>query len=372
MGKCIIIAGSNGGIDPDELTAEASDVLKGKIAGIKGKDEPVAGTLELNGTAADSQVLFGQTYYNTDVKTKRTGSMANKGAVSQVLNAGGSYTVPAGYHNGSGKVTVNSLSSQTSATATARHILSGQTAWVNGSKVTGSIANRAGWTGRIGVNGKVMIPEGHHNGQGYVDQSIPTMGGQTITPGASQQTVSCSGKYMTGNIVIKNVAPPPPDCLKKGYSYMGITGTWEGYVPTATDLYLRGNNIAGWSSNRGDARFDSGQITFDKLSVTPLKNSGIFTIATGKSYNLNGYSKINIQVYDLMVRSDGTPYIHFMCGMQNLASISINSGEEYTQTFSFDISKWDMTGLITFEVYTYNNHNGWSGSKGIIYHIWLS
>ena len=40
------------------------------------------------------------------------GGIPNKGAVTVTLNAGGSYTIPAGYHNGSGKVTVNSSSSQ--------------------------------------------------------------------------------------------------------------------------------------------------------------------------------------------------------------------------------------------------------------------
>lgn len=43
--------------------------------------------------------------------------MPNKGAVSPAaLSAGGSYTIPAGYHNGNGIVTMNSLENQTSAT----------------------------------------------------------------------------------------------------------------------------------------------------------------------------------------------------------------------------------------------------------------
>ena len=67
-----------------------------------------------------------------------TGTMANRGAVSSSLNCRGSYTIPAGYHNGSGKVTANSLASQTSATATSADILTGKTAWVNGSKITGT------------------------------------------------------------------------------------------------------------------------------------------------------------------------------------------------------------------------------------------
>ena len=39
--------------------------------------------------------------------TKITGTMTNNGAISKTINAGESYTIPAGYHNGSGKVTTN-------------------------------------------------------------------------------------------------------------------------------------------------------------------------------------------------------------------------------------------------------------------------
>lgn len=113
-----------GGADVDVVTAEAGDVLEGKV--IVGPDgEPLTGTLALSGNAADSQVLSGQTYYNTDAKTKRTGSMSNQGA----------------------------------------------------------------WTSRLGANGKVTIPAGYHNGAGYVDQALPAKGAATYTPGRSNQTI---------------------------------------------------------------------------------------------------------------------------------------------------------------------------------------
>mgnify|MGYP000700619331 CR=1 FL=1 len=67
-----------------------------------------------------------------------TGTMVNRGAVSSSLNCGQSYTIPAGYHNGLGKVTANSLASQTVANATANNLSSGVTAWVNGVKITGN------------------------------------------------------------------------------------------------------------------------------------------------------------------------------------------------------------------------------------------
>ena len=70
-----------------------------------------------------------------------TGTMTNRGAISSTLNCGQTYTIPAGYHNGSGKVTANSLASQTSATANANNISNGVTAWVNGTKITGNGAD---------------------------------------------------------------------------------------------------------------------------------------------------------------------------------------------------------------------------------------
>ena len=96
------------------------------------------------GDAVAGDVLSGKTFSNAS-SDSLTGSMTNRGAVSKTLNCGGSYTVPAGYHNGSGTVTANSLSSQTGVddgytAATNATIRSGYQAWVNGSKKTGSMA----------------------------------------------------------------------------------------------------------------------------------------------------------------------------------------------------------------------------------------
>ena len=66
------------------------------------------------------------------------GTMKDNGAVSITLSAGGVYTIPAGYHNGGGKVSVKTLASQTSATATADKIEEGYTAYVNGEKLIGT------------------------------------------------------------------------------------------------------------------------------------------------------------------------------------------------------------------------------------------
>lgn len=139
-----------------------------------------------NATAAD--VLVGKTFTNDD-GVEYTGTMADNGAVTQALNCGGSYTIPAGYHNGSGKVTANTLASQTAGTATAAEILNSKTAWVGGSKLTGTMTDRGAVQVALNRNDlwdcmnngnekKIFIPAGYHNGSGYV--SLPVAEAQHI------------------------------------------------------------------------------------------------------------------------------------------------------------------------------------------------
>lgn len=87
-----------------EGSAVAGDVLAGKTFS-NDNDTAISGTLALSGNATIAQVLASSTFYNTDAKTKLTGTMVNNGAVSKTLNGGEEYTIPVGYHNGNGKVT---------------------------------------------------------------------------------------------------------------------------------------------------------------------------------------------------------------------------------------------------------------------------
>lgn len=54
-------------------------------------------------TASAAQVLDGQKFY-AGSKALQKGTMPNNGAVNATVNPGGTYTVPAGYHDGSGLV----------------------------------------------------------------------------------------------------------------------------------------------------------------------------------------------------------------------------------------------------------------------------
>ena len=59
-------------------------------------------------TATEAEILSGKTAYNKGVKV--TGTMKNNGAVSgKISTKTGSYTVPQGYHDGSGTVGIDSV-----------------------------------------------------------------------------------------------------------------------------------------------------------------------------------------------------------------------------------------------------------------------
>ena len=87
-------------------------------------------------TAEDSNVLSGKAYYNNN--GKREGTMPNRGGMSAELAAGGSVSIPEGFHDGTGSVRAQDLASQTAGTAAAANIEAGYTAWVNGEMVEGT------------------------------------------------------------------------------------------------------------------------------------------------------------------------------------------------------------------------------------------
>nr|WP_156736278.1 hypothetical protein [Mycobacterium sp. E3298] len=89
------------GSETSDGTANADDILAPKVA--YSKNQRIVGTLSLSGNAADSQVLFGQTYYNSDAKTKRSGTMPNRGALSFTPSDTPQF-IPEGYYNGSGTI----------------------------------------------------------------------------------------------------------------------------------------------------------------------------------------------------------------------------------------------------------------------------
>ena len=105
-----VVYGGNTLIDLTADTIVASKLLSGYTA--HGADgEPINGACDYDSntqdaTASDAEILKGKNAYVKGIK--KTGIMPNNGAVSgKIKTKAGQYTVPQGYHDGSGKVGID-------------------------------------------------------------------------------------------------------------------------------------------------------------------------------------------------------------------------------------------------------------------------
>ena len=106
-----VVYGGETLIDLTSDTVAKEKLLKGYTA--HGADgEQITGTCEYDAntqdaTATEAEILTGKTAYNQGNKV--TGKMPNNGAVSGTISTkAGKYTVPQGYHDGSGIVQIDS------------------------------------------------------------------------------------------------------------------------------------------------------------------------------------------------------------------------------------------------------------------------
>lgn len=160
-------------------------------------------------------------------------------------------------------------------TATAAQILSGQTAYVDGAKITGTMTNRGAVSQTLTANGTYTIPAGYHNGSGKVTQSLTTKAATTYTPTTSNQTIA-AGTYCSGAQTIKGDANLVASNIKKGVTIFGVTGT----ASTVTS----GNTSKTWSLS---SYADNDASGIDNLSLSAYTPSS--TVVSGlQSINFSG------------------------------------------------------------------------------------
>ena len=106
-----VIYGGNTLIDLTGDDVSASDVLSGKKfhlpSGAQGTGSCAYDANTSDATATAAEILYGKTAYKNG--SKLTGTMPNRGAVAGTISTvAGEYTIPQGYHDGSGKVSIDS------------------------------------------------------------------------------------------------------------------------------------------------------------------------------------------------------------------------------------------------------------------------
>lgn len=155
-------------------TAAAGDMLLGKTGYVKG--QKVTGTIPSKAAASykpgtSAQTIKAVQYLSGDQTIEGDAALiaANIKYGASIFDVDGSFT--------------------SDANAVAAEILTGKIGYVKGQKITGSMPNQGAMWEKLSINGTVTIPAGYHNGQGKVTQSIPTKGAASYKPGTSAQTI---------------------------------------------------------------------------------------------------------------------------------------------------------------------------------------
>lgn len=169
-----VIFGGTTIMDISDTTATDADVLSGKyFYGNDGVKTAGACTYDSDTTDANAlaaEILSGRTAYVN--KNKITGSMTNNGGVTGTISTkAGQYTVPQGFHDGSGKVGISS-------TEQAKII-----------------------AGNIKSGIQILGVTGNYSGESATAQS------KTVTPTTSQQTVLPDQGYDYLSQVTVNAIP---------------------------------------------------------------------------------------------------------------------------------------------------------------------
>lgn len=167
MAKNKIIYGGEVLLDLTSDTVTAADLKEGVTAHDK-SGEVITGTNTYDSdtsedTAAVAEILYGKTAHARG--TKLTGTMPNNGAVTGTISTkAGQYTIPQGYHDGSGKV---SIASTEQAKVVAGNIKSGVSILGVTGTYTGEAVTAQSKTATPSTSEQTILPD---DGYDYLSQ----------------------------------------------------------------------------------------------------------------------------------------------------------------------------------------------------------
>ena len=244
------------------------NALKAKAQALPAKGSGSTDAPDLSGiTAAAEDILAGKKSVDA-TGAEITGTMPNRGAWTSTKTDNGSVTTPAGFHNGSGKVTVNVSTSTTT-----------------GALDTPSISFDKK-LGRFTATSKVKT-------SGYISTSDTTTKSYTIarylggeyTPTKESKTVSLNEKYCTGDVVIKGDNNLIPENIKNGISIFGVAGSYTGDGANVISI----TSDRTWNSTL-DSSFDYHRIAYFSIKVSNVKYVMCMATATSGTYDSSNAS----------------------------------------------------------------------------------
>lgn len=250
---------------------------------------------------------------NLDVLAEAIESIFNAGAVSATVQEGATYTIPRGYHNGSGTVsgvagggnyslqskTVTPTKKQQNVTpdsgyyglsdvtvaaipeayqdvsnvnATAPDVLNGKIiVLADGSVVTGTMPNIGKQTKTLSATVvSYTIPKGYHDGTGTVTITLES---KTVTPTKSKQEVTPTSGKVLNKVTVEAIPAAYQDVT-------GVTATAGGTL--AGDIFVdsTGAEVEGTMPNNGTMNKEIDGLTVTSVAIPEGYTSGGTVILT--------------------------------------------------------------------------------------------
>lgn len=294
-------------------------------------------------TATRSQVLAGYTAGVKGEDEPVSGTMPEKGAWTGSVGMNGSITIPEGHHNGTGKVT--------------------------GPVVT----QRGAWGSAVAMNAQVTIPEGYHNGSGKVSGPAITLQNPDISGSDRVKATNIStwngticlgirnGRYYNGvNWVQADIPGLTASNIKENISIGNIKGTMKDYSYLATgqtsfNMGTYSGVLANgfWEFGHPIQQFDDGSVQISGTKTIAADRM----VLSKKSIHLGPFNKIRIEFSPKSHKSESYNWLELICGLFPKTSYSngytvIDRATGQQPPFSPHVDHYDdwyKNGVYTYE-----------------------
>lgn len=143
-----------------------------------------------------------------------------------------------------------------------------------------------------------------------------------------------SEQFISGQLEIQGDKNLIAANIKKGVTIFGVTGTWEGYVPTVNDLYLYGNQLTEWKKS-SSVLFEAGQIN------VPAEG----WIGTVYPVNLVGKTQLHVQYSAKNTNSSSIMQVTVDYGGSNI-NLGVHASVDGENTATFSLSNAQVNKTI--------------------------